>query len=120
MRALSLQVRRKGLLLASQQDRYATFMKNGCISVWNFDFESQSLGVLNPKVDVVVSVGVTPDADVLAVEHFKRYLPQHWVGTNRHAVIHPSKEGQLQLCFIPRDENGRVVVFILDVPVERG
>jgi len=120
MRALSLQVRRKGLLLASQQDRYATLVENGCISVWYFDFESKSLGVFYPEVDMVVALGVAPNADVLAIDHLKRNFTQHRVGTYRHAVIYPAEERQFQLCLIPWDENCGVVVFILDVPVERG
>ena len=93
-------------------------MQDGGVRVGDLDPKTKSLGMLQAKVHVVFAVGVAPDADALLVEDVECDVPQNGVCTHGHTVFRGWQEGDTQFSLISCDEDGRVVVVVLDVPLQ--
>ena len=93
-------------------------MQDGGVRVGDLDPETKSLGMLQAEVHVVFAVGVAPDADALLVEDVECDVSQDGMGTHDHTVFRGGQEGDTQFSFVPCDEDGRVVIVVLGVPLQ--
>lgn len=111
------------LSFGAHQNGDASFVQDGRFGFWHLHVDLQLLRGFHFEIHVRhVGFIFTAIKQPLAtgIVDFIRDFTEHGMCTNEQPIVLPSEKSEHELCFVSRNQNGAVVIVILDVPVQSG